>query len=322
MIKNKVARSTYQKGVIAVALVIIVALTLVVGGIYAYSKHNSESSTDALIRSAQEMIKSGRPPQNAAEMYALLAYEKNQLLLETEKLNALRAAAIDSAIIAIYDGVDDSLSNTQINTTKAVGRKIEAVRNKILKIFEGWKIIRTSGGGGNSAALTEAINRDISSVLAYIDELKNIVKTLTPENSGMTQAEIDALKLAINNISNNIDNSTNILIAVETGTPPTTSNGSTNPTTVIPPDITNQQNVVNDINNIINNVQNQINNLPPSAQPSNTPPPTSYGNSDYGYYFINGPSSFGGIIYPPNPAPTKRPRPNSGPQLIEGTNDL
>lgn len=325
MIKTKVGLLNYQRGLVTAALIFIVAIIFVVGGIFIYAKYQTQSADDAMLRATEDLIKSGRAPQNASEMYALLAWEKTRLQIETAKLNEMRGLAIDAALGEIYDGVDGALSLTKFNTNNATGKKLEAIRAKIAAIQAEWKIIRGAGGASTRSAFEAAINKDLASVLAYIDELKQIINTLTPANSGLTQEEIDAYKKAVDDSAISIDTATNILIAVETGVQPTTGGGSSGTATnVIPVAIVNQTNVVTEITNNINNLQTQIDNLPPSAQATPTVTPTSskYGDADYGYYYINGPSSMGGIIYPPNPAPIRRIRNTDGPQMVEGANDL
>ncbi|MES2216368.1 MAG: hypothetical protein V4481_03660 [Patescibacteria group bacterium] len=325
-----------QRGIVAMALLVIVALAFITGGLYIYGKSIQHSADDQLIRIAQDNLRAGQAPKTAVELYAQLAWEKARLQMETDKLNQLKAEAIKAALSDVYDGVGKVFDTSEIKVkNKVLQNQIDTVRAQINKIFDSWKALAASGGGEGSA-LHDAIKKDSSNVNVYIEQLKEIIDKLTPGNSGLTQAEIDALKKAIDDAGGAVNSAESDLHNAETGKPPgtgsgnndgtqgngtTTPDGNNNP----PPNpIDDQKKVVDDIKKDIDDTQKEIDKLPPSP----TPPPGTYVPPAYNpytgaQYYENDTvikSTSGEIIYPPNPAPIRNVKNYGGPGLIEGEN--
>ena len=335
----RMKRTSSQSGIVSTALLIIVILAFITGGIYLYSKTTQNDKDQQLLRLAEANLRNKRAPRTAVELYAELAWEKAKLELETTKLEELQQLAVTAAINNAYDGVGDFLNSSKIRVTdKELQARINAIRDEIAKILAQWKLLSRSGTGSGSA-FQEAVRRDLPQVNNYIDELRNIVNSLTPENSGLTQAQIDEYKKAIDDTSGSVNDATGDLAVADTIVSSVTGTGNTGnsntgtTTTPLPPNVQQQQEVVKQAQQDVDNTQNEINNLPPATTGggTNTGGGSSGGYTGGGgrptifYYQSADPrtdtiikSTSGEIIYPPDPAPVRNVRTTSGPSLIDG----
>ncbi|MBY0376930.1 hypothetical protein K2P96_03075, partial [Patescibacteria group bacterium] len=183
---------------------------------------------------------------------------------------------------------------------------IEAQRAGVNTILSGWQgKLSLSSLHLLDVAASEKIKQNAQDIQTYLNNLSTIVDHLTPENSGLTQFQIDtyaaklppkdAIQQVINNIQDAIDHA-NGGGNGNGGTGGTGDNG--NGTT--PEDVIQQQNTVDETQHEIDEIQHQIdqinqqqnqNNNPPVQQADNstptvdtsgTPPPTDNNTINYG----------------------------------------
>jgi len=310
-------------GLVTIALLIVVAALFVLAGVYIYAKHTKDNSENALINAAQNAFDSSTPPQTALEFYAEMAWAKTRLQMENDKLAKLKAEAGTSFIIedalrkgfeklslAVFAGTDALFGNAKTNpnfipTTKAaIEISINIKRAEINTILREWQELISSPSGGSSSSLAEAIQEDLPQIQEYLDELKDIIDTLTPGNSGLTQAEIDAYKVALAKAIADAEAAASALAAAQAAAL-AAQNGGANPPT---PDVIQKQ------EEIIKEIEKEIEEL--EAQ---EPPPDPYTYDPY----ANTPGVQGStiIIYPQAPAATRRNATSTGPSLIQGDNE-
>ncbi len=327
-----------ERGIVAGALLVVVALAFITGALYIYGKSIKRSADDDLLRRAQDNLNSGQVPRTALELYAQLAWEKARLQMETDKLNQLKAEAITAALSDVYDGVGRVFDTSEIKVKNTeLQKQIDTVRAQINKILDSWQTL-VAAGGGASGALHDAIKKDTPNIDVYIEQLKEIINKLTPGNSGLTREEIDALKKGLGEASGAVHDGENNLHNAETGNPPGTvadNNGGTQDNNTTPPGggtnppasdpIKEQEKVVEDAKKDVDDTQKEIDQLPPSPQPSpgSYVPPVYTPYSGAQYYDTDTviKSTSGQIIYPPDPAPIRNVKNYGGPGLIEGENN-
>ncbi|MBP6883621.1 MAG: hypothetical protein KBC06_00075 [Candidatus Pacebacteria bacterium] len=179
-------------------------------------------------------------------------------------------------------------------------------------------------------AESERIKKNTETIQQYLESLHQIADKLTPENSDLSQYQIDIykqnlpaveeVKQIISNIDAAIQNAQNgnSQSSGSTGNSGnSTSSGSQNPP-VTPEDVIDQQNTVDDGQDQVDTIQNQIDQIdqqtetpPPTVPPVETPPETPVAeteNNTVNYGVRRTIDKNQGIIVQPGPA-----------QLIPGT---
>lgn len=252
-----------------------------------------------------------------------LAEAKTRVKVETKKLDDLNAryvaeqsalAELDAQYALIRDKI---LSNTDVffdNVDSSNPELILKLKNKnlekdmikrrleIAKLLKEWdkKIADIKSGNipqGSSFNIFDIINgakKDTDYVKQYISDFKKIIDGLTPQNSDVTQSQlnyyhniiesslnqIEEVSTNINNVNNNI---TQVYNSNPNGTTTTPTNNQNTPPVVTPQQIQNQQEVVNQATQQQNNLQNAT-----TTSQTPTPPP-------YDPYVINYLNEYQGI---------------------------
>ncbi len=337
-----------NRGFVATALLVVVAAMFVTGGLYIYSKTQTDRAKDDLISNAQRDIDASRPTERTLQISADLAWARTRLQMETTKLNQLKqqsvaAQILNSTLRDTYLKINDAITgktdvlfanarslnpNLRLNTPAAIENRINAARSEITQILSTWQTLVGAGSSPqNIQALQNAITSDLPTVTAFLQELATIVNNLTPGNSGLTAAEIIELQVAINTAQEQVTNAATTLTNVISNP----SNNS-NPSDTNSNNVQNQQNIIDQIQEEIEELEEELENPTQGSQGSssgNNQPinqieaVTQASTTSSGYYGDTDTviqSTSGQIIYPPNPAPVRPPREVTDHDLIEGTN--
>jgi hypothetical protein len=171
--------------------------------------------------------------------------------------------------------------------------RMELLRTDITKVLDDWRTLaRLASTTGivdpNSIALARQY---ADAVHEYIDELRNIVSGLTPGNSGLTQAEIDADRTAV-------------LEAVAKANDASNSVGATG----------------NTGNSGAGNSENSNSNTPPPTSPPSGGTSQNTGG-DQGTQLRDQPPTEP-PVEPPTEPPAQQPADNGPIHLIEGANQI
>src|SRR3989344_103389 len=174
---------------------------------------------------------------------------------------------------------------------------------------------------------SEKIKQDVQTIKTFIEHLSQIVASLTPENSGLSQFEIDAYASAIPTSEDINEVLASLQIAIENSVEPESNPTSSSPTpnsTVTPEEVVLQQEVVTEAQTEVTLLQEQLAqieeqieqaSLVPAPTPADTTADSNSGDQtevpseeseDDDNYGI--PDTSQGIIIQPGP-----------PRLIQGT---
>jgi len=298
-----------------------------------------------------------RPPPpvlalSPADLAAKLVAAQKKLDAETVRLRQLSALPIDDTITtadfeAAYQrminnvvGVTDIFYNHpqtapdfKIKIDADIKSQIDTARLNLQVALNAWKALTNAIGTRSlTAGDLVQIQQYVQNVNNYITELKNIIDSLTPANSGLTQAQIDADRALVDGTVNNANSVVTVLdtdvhnvtqtVSVTYPDGTSTSTSTTTPITVV---VNQQQTIVNQTQNTVDTIQDQINQIQASTTNNGNGTTTSQnnnaGNNNSGYYYN---------LYSPPPgtldtsdaydAPFVPPPPPDGPQLIEGAN--
>jgi hypothetical protein len=335
---------TSQRGFVATALLIVVAAMFVTGGVYIYSKTKQELRENELILAAQEGLQASQPTEQALQLSADLAWARTRLQMESGKLNDLKeqsrvAAILNSALKDTYLKINDAVK-INLATPSKVSTKLTTTQKQITQILDKWQALVAAGTSAQQTiALQTAIHTDLPTINSYLHELSAIVNNLTPSNSGLTQQQISQLQTAVTTATQEVVAAANTLTQTETqvaaqssssgsqsnsGTQTSTSEGNTQT------QIQNQQQVVNNLQEQVEQLAQQLQQQQQNQNTSGNTQPfnqieavTQASTTSSGFYGSTDTviqSQSGQIIYPPNPAPTRPPRPVGAYDLIEGTN--
>ena len=166
---------------------------------------------------------------------------------------------------------------------------IEVMRRDITQTLISWrellKTIATTSIEAATPSVVKKVTEYADTVHEYITELQNVVDSLTPENSGLTQPEIDSYKAAVST-------------AIDETTPTTTNAGSDNSNTA------NQGNG-SDPSTSSGSPEQQSTSSDPTDPSLTDPSGSSSGNND--------------SLPPP---PVNQPDHSGTPRLIEGANPI
>lgn len=134
-------------------------------------------------------------------------------------------------------------------TSKAeLQKKINDQRAYINQLLNNWK--QKLSASQASVVTRQTINNLISDaqvIEEYVNDLSSVINLLTPENSGLTQAEIDSYQQILNDVNNQLSSSIANLVVTTTTTQQsgqTQTTTSTQTQTVTAQDLANQQSVV------------------------------------------------------------------------------
>ena len=213
-----------------IALVIIVAIALVTGGTYVYTKVRQEDrATDAvLLKARRSLERSSRP---ATEVAAELAQARASLQIEVDKLELFRSNSFNKsssygwAIALIQKEISDSvLSKTEdifklvsiANIDPSVKITLSQNRQELIALVDAWQALYNKPGGVTQASVSDATQAVLDAAHAYVESLTDAVNGLTPQNSSATPQVIATTQETVEHVSETVQDITN---TVDTTTP-------------------------------------------------------------------------------------------------------
>jgi hypothetical protein len=186
-----------------------------------------------------------------ARIKSELAIAEAKVEFETAKLNNMQVQVRDSnPFLSAIQGqlsnaqnilkgtdavfIDTNTDNPKINVTtatKAIEKDINNRRAVINQLLADWekKASLTSTKNVDEATVALII-KDAEKIKEFIAELSQIVSLLTPQNSGLSQAQIDSFVAVVNDASSQINNV--IVALVDAQTPVTQTDIQTQQTVV------------------------------------------------------------------------------------------
>jgi len=240
-----------EKGFVAFSILAI--LVLLSGGVFFYAKAQSKKE---LAKQAQ-----------VQDIKNKIVDAEAQVRTETSKLNYLSGIFRDqNPVYAVvhdyYQRVSDAIESTdavfqnpatskpeiKVSTkTETIKQNINDKRAKMNLLLAQWKKMANAAFVQETSKNTiQNIQKDAQAILSFIQSVHTIVVALTPENSGLTQAEIDAYVNSLAQASAEIIstiNSLNVAISV-LPIAPTQTSSSTPPISVVTPATVSEQQVV------------------------------------------------------------------------------
>lgn len=134
-------------------------------------------------------------------------------------------------------------------TSKAeLQKKINDQRAYINQLLNNWKQkLSASQASVVTRQIIDNLISDAQVIEEYVNDLSSVINLLTPENSGLTQAEIDSYQQILNDVNNQLSSSIANLVVTTTTTQQsgqTQTTTSTQTQTVTAQDLANQQSVV------------------------------------------------------------------------------
>lgn len=317
-----------QPGVIIASLFIIVLLG---GGTYVGIRSSADSrDKDALVSRGRELAAGhASAEQVAAELArarSVAAAELERLDLFTnysgspEALAAVREEVYENVLTVIMKEADAAAAAIKLTEKASVAAKkladeITANRQEIKTILEQWKALISDPVASVAPDAKTKTAAYAEQVQEYIEALGELVDQLTPENSGLTGAQIDTIQDQIDTL---VEETTQAVSDISQPTVPP------HIVTEQKEEVQNAADTVNDIEEVLEDIVESPGSVtPPSGSITPTPevitapPGTSSGGSGTGSTFIGTPSTpVPGTRYVPPLAPVDP----SKPKLIEGTN--
>lgn len=304
-----------QKGVAEVALIIIVAIALLTGGTYIYTKVNQEgrATDEVLSKALRSLERSSRP---ASEVAAELAQARASLQVEVDKLELFRSTSFNKtssygwALALIQKEISDSvLSKTEdifklvsiASIDPTIQISLTQDRQQLVALVEAWQALYNNPGGVSQGNISDATQSVIDAAQNYVESLATAVDSLTPQNSGTTQQTIDNAEQDVDDVAQEVED---IEDTVDTTTP--------------------DQGDVEDIEGDIQDLEDELDDVtnPPSGGDTGTGGDTTGGSTDTSGTGSGGTSSTTSTYTPPPYVPPP-PVDNSGkPQLIQGSNSF
>ncbi len=297
------------KDIAVLVLMFVIAIGAVGGSIYAYVYiQKGQKSADDILNNAQEAVK--REPVD--KFTADLIRARSVLFTEGKRLQEMKSIlaslyspenVVTDAYYAANNAVTNNADTLFKNATSTkpeikvalatqIRNEINTKRADLTKTLKAWKALADSGSTGQAAVT--AAQGYAEDVQNYLNDLQNIVNNLTPGNSGLSQAEIDAYEQAINDaiIASQDITGSNTGSTGSTNNPsdpstpsnpsnPSDNNSTTQPPVVTPETVDEQEEVVEEAEEVVDNLENQGNatTTPPTTtnpDPNvNIPPPTT-----------------------------------------------
>lgn len=169
---------------------------------------------------------------------------------------------------------------------------------------------------------SEKIKKDAETIKIYIEDLSKIVKSLTPENSGLSQSQIDTYLSQLPSV----EEINEVLVSMETAIENANNSGGSS-SSITPEDILAEQAAITDAQNQAADLQEQLTqieqqtdqgpSLPPetdiTTNPNSENQNTNNGNNSNDYAAPYDSRN----VYRPNPSIIIQPGP---PELIQGSN--
>src|ERR1035437_3603906 len=249
---------SFRNLIVVIILGIVLVCAIAGEGYFYFYSQKQNSATDAVIQSIQNALKAKQP-------YDALAEAKNNLQVQTERLNQMSANFPSSPLLdsAIKKNVTAAaLAAAKANTLAADPKLGISTKANIIalgqKATEALAYLQSlTKTSASTVALNDAAQNAIELVAAYSNEISIYINSLTPANSGLTEGEIADYKAQVNNIVTEVNAAKNSLNQID------------NIPASSVPDITSNNGQIS-----INN--NQVNtNTPTSSQTSNIQSQTS-----------------------------------------------
>lgn len=293
-----------NRGLTTVALIAVVVIAMLTAGTYAYTKVRKNGDlADALISSAKLSLE--RSSRSVDEIAAELSAKRLNLKKEINRLDLFNRSAFDlssaygralSSIRAeVSDSVitkTDSIFNLLVNADIDTALKVSLTQNRqeLIALVEEWqKTMVSNQGSVNQSKVSEASSAVVTAAEEYAQSLEIAVQNLSPENSGLTQTEIQQQQSVVDTVSNTVQQISENIDQVQ-------------------PSQENIQNLEQNIQNLEQELQTTILTTPPTSTDNNPAQQTGTTSPDNGSYT------------PPPYIPPPPPDTSGKPQLIQGEN--
>jgi uncharacterized membrane protein YgcG len=219
-----------QKGVAEIALIIIVAIALLTGGTYVYTKvRQDDRATDAVLIKAQRSLeRSSRP---ASEVAAELARVRTSLQVEVDKLELFRSTSFNKtssygwALALIQKEISDAvLSKTEdifkiasiAGIDPAMKISLTQDRQQLIALVDAWQALYNKPSGVSQAAVSDALQAVLDAAHDYVESLATAVNSLTPANTNTTPETIQTQQAIVTTVTQTVQH---ITTTVDTTTP-------------------------------------------------------------------------------------------------------
>lgn len=211
-----------QRGLATPALIIIVALAILTGGIYTYSKLQQKGIlADDLISSARSSLE--RSSRSIDEIAAELTTKRGNLEIEVNKLDRFNGSSFDlsstygQALSAIRAQISDSIiSKTEkifqlllvADIDPATKISLTQDREELIQLVDSWQqalISKENTSQGNMGQIASSV---VIATQDYLNTLVTVTESIPPTESNLTPGEIQDLETAsdtVQQISEDID---------------------------------------------------------------------------------------------------------------------
>jgi hypothetical protein len=219
---------------------------------------------------------------------AQLREAKEKAENETAKLVAMRQSYLNAYPLSAsfsnsFETVSDDIAKTDIffdnpNTddpslklktkNESLRGKVEKAREEVNNIIAEWnKIIAINEPEKIDKSSLEKMIDDMKKISVYVQELRDVISSLNPKESGLSQSEIYSDLSIVQIVNRGIESTIKKMqetIEVGSGTGPSSDSDNNSPASQnqnVPDqqDIVNQERIVSDINNNIINIENDLN---------------------------------------------------------------
>jgi hypothetical protein len=318
-------KSVFLQPTVIIASLFI--LVMVGGGVYAgIQLHSDAADKDALVKKASQL---GTGHASAEQIAAELAHAREVAQAESARLNLFvnyptSPEALAAVREEVYENVLNAIDKIDITVKPAPAQPtaqeklkeaIAAEKAHIQDVLNQWKELVSNPKANTDPAAAIKATEFANEIKTDINDLKKIVDQLTPDNSGLTPAEIAADKNDVNNAINEVQQAVTDL-------------GQN----TVPPEVVQQQqqdanNAQNNVNNLqqdLNNANNPNNNTNQGDGNSNQTAPEPGQTTSPGESSSNPPAdqpgepTYPGTRYVPPPSAQDPDKPH----LIEGANSV
>lgn len=311
-------KSVFLQPTVIIATLFV--LVLIGGGVYAGIRLQSDAAgKDALVKKAALL---GTGHASAEQIAAELAHARDVAQSESVRLNLfVNYPTSPEALAAVREEVYENVLNAidkidiivkaapaQPTAQEKLKEAIAAEKAHIQEVLKEWKELVSNPKTNFDPTAAAKVTAYANEIKTDINDLKKLVDQLTPDNSGLTPAEIVADKSDIAGVIQAVQQAVSDL--GQTTVPPAVVQQQQQDTTTA-------QNNVNNLQQDLNNVNNS-NPLPPPTTGDTTPPPDTTSSSNPIPPTTPSEPNYPGTRYAP-PPPAQDP---DKPHLIEGANSV
>lgn len=267
-----------QRG-FTVTLGILIFAIVIGGGVLIYLNKGGENNS---------------PENIVADLKNKIAEAQDKLESETSKLNYLSGVFRDfNPVFALvqdhYSMIEDAVKKTdplfrepdstrpqlKIKAKDQLKKDLEARRAEINERLNKWRQMATLASVGDTISVPlSTLQSDAAEIQSYINEVADFVATLTPANSGLTQAEINVYVDAMTTASQNVASVIASLTQAIANVPTTPAQSPSQTQTVTASTVAQQQAVVDALAAQVAALQQQLNQITTGQTPTTTPPVT------------------------------------------------